>query len=485
MGGCSVLNSMIHTRCNRRDYDEWERAGNVGWNYEQVLPYFMKSEDMTIPEYADDSKYHATGGYMTISTNTYRTPLATAFLNAGKEMGYEIKDHDAERQIGFSYIQTTVRNGTRLSSSKAFLHPIRNRRNLHVKKYAYVTKVLIDPITKRAYGVEYVRDNEKYVVKARREVILSAGATNSPQILMLSGIGPKDDLTKLGILPVVRDSMVGHNLQDHQAVGGIIFTVNESVALKFDRVINMRNLIDYGDYHRGPIAIPNAESIAFVETRSDDGTMTDKKDFPDMELLFVGGSYASNPFNKRAFGISQNLWKTVYEPLVRKDMWTVFPMIMRPKSRGRITLRSANPFDKPLIYPRYFSVDEDLDTIVRGIKFALELSKTPAFQKYDSKFHDIPIPGCKRYGFMTDRYWKCQAMHVTNTIYHLCGTCKMGPSNDSAAVVDPTLKVYGVKGLRVADASIMPSIPTGHINSPVMMIAEKASDMIKNDWLEK
>ncbi|XP_065201436.1 glucose dehydrogenase [FAD, quinone]-like [Planococcus citri] len=478
MGGCSVLNSMIQTRCNKRDYDLWESQGNPGWSYEKVLPYFKKSEDMTIPEYAKDRKHHATGGPLTISTNAYRTPLARAFLEAGAEIGYKVHDHDGDEQIGFSYIQTTVRNGSRLSASKAFLHPIRNRRNLHVKKYAQVTKVIIDPTTKQARAIEFVRNNKRYVVRARKEIILSAGATNTPQILMLSGIGPKEHLREFDI-PLIQNLRVGFNLQDHQAVGGVIFTVNQSVALKFNRVLNLQNVINFADYHSGPLAIPNVEAIAFLETR----LHPEEKDYPDMELLFVGGSYVSNPFNKMAFGLSEELWQAVYEPLQDKDMWTVFPMIMRPKSRGRIKLRSADPFDKPVIHPNYFSAEEDLDTMVRGIKAAVALSKTKAMQKFASEFHKIPIPGCRHHVFMSDDYWRCQAMHVTNTIYHLSGTCKMGPKSDPEAVVDATLKVYGIKGLRVADASIMPTIPTGHINAPTGMIGEKVSDMIKQQWL--
>lgn len=279
---------------------------------------------------------------------------------------------------------------------------------------------------------------------------------------------------------MIQDLKVGYNLQDHQATGGIIFVVNQSVALKFERVLNLRTLITFGDYHQGPLAIPNAEAIAFLETRPN---VSAAEDYPDMELLFVGGSYSSSPFNKAAFGISDELWNTVYEPLIDKDTWTVFPMIMRPKSRGRIWLRSKNPFDKPVIHPYYFTVDEDLDTMVRGIKAALAVSRTKAMQRYGSRFHDIPVPGCKHYRFMSDDYWKCQAMHVTNTIYHLSGTCKMGPKSDPDAVVDPTLKVHGIHGLRVADASIMPVIPTGHINAPTSMIGEKISDIIKSEYL--
>lgn len=479
MGGCSVLNSMIQTRCNKKDYDLWAKLGNPGWSYEEVLPYFKKSEDMRIAEYAADTKYHSTGGYLTISSNTYRTPLARAFLEAGQELGYAINDHDAAQQMGFSYIQTTVRNGSRLSASKAFLHPIRHRRNLHVKKFAQVTKVLVDPKTKRAWAVEFARNDKRYVVRARKEVVLSAGATNTPQILMLSGIGPKSHLQQLGI-PVVQNLRVGYNLQDHQAVGGVIFTVNESVALKFERVLNLETMITFADYHRGPLAIPNAEAIAFLETRAN---ASRRDDYADVELLFVGGSYISNPFNKAAFGLSDQLWNTVYEPLKDADTWTVFPMIMRPRSRGRLWLRSADPFDKPIIRPNYFAVAEDLETMVRGIKAAIAVANTRAMRQFGSEFHRIPIPGCSHHVFMSDDYWRCQAMHVTNTIYHLCGTCKMGPASDPTAVVNARLQVHGVRGLRVADASIMPFVPTGHINAPTVMIGEKVSDMIKEDHL--
>lgn len=480
MGGCSVLNSMIQTRGNKRDYDHWASLGNPGWSYEDVLPYFKKSEDMRIPEYAKDIKHHSTGGYLTISQNTYRTPLARAFLEAGHEMGYKIKDHDGDVQTGFSYIQTTVRNGSRLSASKAFLHPIRNRRNLHVAKLSRVLKLHIDPKTKRTRGVEFIRNDKHYVVKARKEIILSAGAVNSPQILMLSGIGPRAHLQELGI-PVLQDLRVGYNLQDHQATGGVIFTVNQSVALTFERVLTVDTLSSFLNYHQGPLAIPNAEAIAFIETRPPDVKVMD--DFPDMELLFVGGSYISNPINKEAFGISDEVWERMYEPIQDRHTWTIFPMLMRPKSRGRIWLRSSNPFEKPIIRPNYFAADEDLDTMVRGIKASIQIGRTKAMQKFNSQFHSIPIPGCTRHKFMSDEYWKCQAMHLTNTIYHLSGTCKMGPRNDSEAVVDARLKVHGVEGLRVADASIMPLIPTGHVNAPVSMIGEKVSDMIKEDYL--
>lgn len=472
-----MLNSMIQTRCNKKDYDLWAKLGNPGWSYEEVLPYFKKSEDMRIREYAADTAHHSTGGYLTISSNAYRTPLARAFLEAGQELGYRVSDHDGAHQIGFSYIQTTVRNGSRLSASKAFLHPIRRRRNLHVKKFSQVTKVLIDPKTMRAWGVEFARNDRRYVVRARKEIVLSAGAINTPQILMLSGVGPMTHLQRLGI-PVLRDLRVGYNLQDHQAVGGVVFTVNESVALKFERVLNVETVIAFADHRRGPLAIPNAEAIAFLETRAN---VPPHLDYPDVELLFVGGSYASNPFNKAAFGISDRLWSAVYQPLADADTWTVFPMIMRPKSRGRVWLRSADPFDKPVIRPNYFAVEDDLRTMVRGIKAAIAVANTEAMRQFGSRFHRIPIPGCSRHAFMSDDYWRCQAMHVTNTIYHLCGTCKMGPAGDPTAVVDARLRVHGLRGLRVADASIMPLIPTGHINAPTVMIGEKVSDMIKED----
>lgn len=416
---------------------------------------------------------------MILQHPNWRTPLSDAFLKAGVETGGKIVDYNAEKQIGYSIIQFTMKNGTRMSASRAFLHPIKRRKNFQIVKKAMVTRILINPWTKRAVGVEFYKNGRKHKVLASREVILSAGAINSPQILMLSGIGPKKHLTEKNITTVV-DLPVGYNLQDHWALGGLTFVINTTDSIRSERVATLDNIIDYFSDRSGPLTAPSGtEALAFIDTknpRSDDG-------YPDLELLFVGGSLVSQPAYKRAFAIDDYVYEKVYGPIHDKDTWMVFPMLLLPKSRGRIILKNKNPHQKPLIHANYFSDGgHDQRVILHGIRKVIQLSKTKAFQKYGSKLHNIPLPNCAHHGFNSDPYWFCAMKTITNTIYHHCCTNKMGPKDDPTAVVDPRLRVLGVTGLRVVDASVMPHVPAAHTNAPTMMIAEKAADMIKEDW---
>jgi choline dehydrogenase len=479
MGGSSTINYMVSTRGNRRNYDHWEEMGNPGWAYKDVLPYFLKLENITIPELACNRKYHSTNGEQPISAPTHRTPLADAFVKGGEELGYKIKDYNGETQTGFSYLQATIRDGTRWSASRSFLHPIRNRKNLHVSKMSLVTKILIDPNTKIAFGVQFVRNKMKYEVHARKEVILSAGAVNSPQLLMLSGIGPRKHLTDMKI-PVIRDLKVGYNLMDHPALASTLFIVNQSVSYLTEAVVRNRSaLVDYLSNRRGPLSVPAAsEGIAFIDTRdpkNPDGN-------PNIELFFIAAGIPSDITYHKFLGYTDELYNAVYKQLEGGHCWTAVAIVLQPKSRGRIMLESADPHQSPLIYHDFYHDPEDLETQLLAIKEVLKLSKTQAFQKFGSKLHDTPIPGCKHLLFGSDDYWRCASKHTASTIWHLSGTCKMGPYWDPGAVVDSRLRVYGVKGLRVIDASIMPMVPAAHTNIPSMMIGEKGSDLVKQDW---
>lgn len=452
---------------------------STGWDYKSVLKYFKKTENMQIPKLAKNKIYHSTKGEMTLQYPNWRTLLSEAFLKAGVETGGKIVDYNGEKQIGYSIIQFTTKNGTRMSASKAFLHPIKHRNNFHVIKQAMVTKILIDPWKKRAYGVEFIKDDKKYTIKAKKEVILSAGAINSPHLLMISGIGPKNHLTEKNISTIV-DLPVGYNLQDHWALGGLTFVINTTDSIRSERVATFDNIIEYFSHHTGPLSAPSGtEALAFIDTKnpnSDDG-------YPDLELLFVGGSLVSQQAYKHAFSIDDKIFEQVYGPIKHKDTWMVFPMLLLPKSKGRIMLRDRNPFRKPLIHANYFTDDgHDQKVILHGIRKVIELSKTQAFQKYGSQLHDIPLPPCAHHKFNTDQYWICAMKTLTNTIYHHCCTSKMGPKEDPGAIVDSRLKVHGLFGLRVVDASVMPHVPAAHTNAPTMMIAEKAADMIKEDW---
>lgn len=285
MGGSSVLNYMLYVRGNKKDYDQWEQAGNVGWNAEEVLYYFKKSEDNRNP-YLSRTEYHSVNGYLTVQESPWRTPLAAAFIQAGAEMGYTNRDVNGEMQTGFMIPQGTLRKGARCSTSKAFLRPCRLRKNLHIAMNAHVTRVMIDPNTKTARGVEFLRNGQRHTVKCLKETILSAGAINSPQLLMLSGIGPSKHLNELGI-PVVQDLKVGENLQDHMGLGGLTFLVDQPVSIQQSRVQNVQTVLNYAAMGDGPLTVMGGvEGLAFINTKYANQT----EDFPDIEFHFVSGS---------------------------------------------------------------------------------------------------------------------------------------------------------------------------------------------------
>ncbi|GFG37712.1 hypothetical protein Cfor_11788 [Coptotermes formosanus] len=478
MGGTSTINFMASTRGNRRNYDHWRDLGNPGWGYDDVLPYFLKSEKITIPELANDTKYHSTSGELTVSYAPYRTQLADAFVQGGSELGYNIIDYNGATQIGFSYLQSTTKPGTRMSASTAFLHPIRNRKNFHVKKRSLVTKILIDPITKIAFGVEFVRDIKKYVVRARKEVILSAGAINSPQLLMLSGIGPTEHLKELNI-PLIKDLKVGYNFMEHPALPTVTFLVDANSFITLEVLTNVSGLEDYLLYHRGPFSVPGtAEGIAYINTTEPNNPDID----PNIEIFFMSASISSDPLFNTFLGYTEELYNAVYKPIENVHCYTPLAIVLQPKSRGRITLKSADPHEKPLIHHNFYENPEDLETHLQAIKFALNLGKTQAFQNLGAKLHNIPIPACSNLMFSSDDYWRCAAKQTSIGLWHHSGTCKMGNSSDPDAVVDPRLKVYGVKGLRVIDSSIMPMVPAAHTNVPSIMVGEKGADLVKEDW---
>ncbi|KAF3426368.1 hypothetical protein E2986_13520 [Frieseomelitta varia] len=481
LGGSSVLNTMLYIRGNRRDFDQWESFGNPGWGYEDVLPYFKKSQDQRNPYLARNTKYHSTGGYLTIQDSPYNTPLGIAFLQAGEEMGYDIVDVNGQQQTGFALYQYTMRRGTRCSTAKAFVRPIQLRRNFHLSLWSHVTKILIDPVTRRAYGVEFIREGRKHVVHARKEVILSAGAINSPQLLMLSGIGPRQHLQQVGI-PVIHDSPgVGQNLQDHIAVGGLIFLIDYPVSTVMTRLVNLNSALRYAITEDGPLTSNvGLETVGFISTKY----ANQSDDWPDIEFMLTSSSTTSDGGThvKTAHGLTDEFYNEVFESINYRDVFGVFPMLLRPESRGFIKLRSSNPFDYPLMYHNYLTRQQDVDVLREGVKAAIALGETSSLKRFGARFHSRALPNCGHLPLFTDEYWDCAIRQYTMTIYHMSCTAKMGPPSDPMAVVDPELRVYGVSGLRVIDASIMPTITSGNINAPVIMIGEKGADLVKRQW---
>jgi len=402
-------------------------------------------------------------------------------MEAGRETGLKPIDYNTGELLGISRLQVTQRNGARCSASKAFLRPIRNRPNLHVAKEAQATKILIDPDTKRAWGVEFQRHDRRYFVKAKKEVILSAGAIDSPKLLMLSGIGPRDHLESFNITVLKDAPGVGNNLQEHVSMSGLTFLVNDTVSLTEERLARLEPFLRYVNDGKGPLTLAGGvEGLGYIRTKA----AQTPYDYPDMELIFASGSLNSDNGRvvRKGIGVTDEVYDTVFKPINSRDAWTIWPMILKPNSRGWVRLKSKNPLAWPVMYGNYFDDPNDLESVVEGIKFSIELSKTAAFRKFNSTLHDIPIPGCTHLEFSSDDYWRCAVRHLTTTLHHQCGTAKMGPVADPEAVVDPELRVHGIEGLRVVDASIIPRIPAAHTNAVCFMIGEKASDMIKSAY---
>lgn len=399
-------------------------------------------------------------------------------------MGYDIVDVNGEQQTGFAFFQYTMRRGARASTAKAFLRPVRLRRNLHIHLYAQGTKILFDDSGKRAIGVEFYRQGKFYTTYAKREVIIAAGAINSPQLLMLSGIGPADHVSSFGI-PVRADlSGVGQNIQDHIAVGGLLFLIDQPISTVIPRLVNINSALRYAVTEDGPLTTNiGLEAVGFINTKYANST----DDWPDIEFMLTSASTPSDGGTqvRRAHGLKDSFYEDLYEPLNNRDVFGIFPMMLRPKSRGFLRLASKNPLRYPLIYHNYLTHPDDIGVLREGVKTAVAYGETTALKRFGARFYDKPVPNCKHLPLYTDEYWDCLIRQYTMTIYHMSGSCKMGQADDPLAVVDHELKVHGIEGLRVIDASIMPAITNGNINAPVAMIAEKGADMVKAYWSAK
>ena len=476
LGGSSSINGVIYVRGSPADYDGWAEMGADGWTYDDVFPYFLKSEDSQL---GIDGKYHSTGGPLTVSYPSYSTIAAKAFVEAGRDLGYRVGDYNGESPFGFSIGQMTIRNGKRCSTATAFLHPAMERSNLHIGTGVTVRRVIFEG--NKAVGVSYVQepDNIEGSVRAKQEVILSAGAIGSPHILMLSGVGPSAHLQEAGIEAKV-DLPVGKNLYDHVMVPLNFLAQPESEVyedtLHKDVILSFKNLFQYYTMGTGPFSTSSVEALAFLDSGTDEYLK-----YPDLQFHFFGG-LGNNKDDLMRIGFSSDRLKEFSADVVDPGQrgFTIVPTLLQPKSVGELYLNTTHPLDSPIIDPHYLEDPHDVKVLVNGAKIAMELVKASPTLSKNIKFSGTNVNCPYQYG--TDEFWEWIVRFVPLTVYHPIGTCKMGSVDDPSTVVDPRLRVKGVERLRVVDASIMPQIISGNTNAPVIMIAEKAADMIKADW---
>lgn len=471
LGGSSVINFQMHVRGNKRDFDAWARVyGAKGWSYKNVLPYFKKYESYR--DVSADPVYRGSNGEIPVTHAVTRTALVPAFLKAGQELGFNIVDYNAEDQTGFSPTQATIFDGRRFSSAKSFIRPIRKERakNLHIALHSQVKKVLF--CNKKAVGVELVRLGITRTITARREVILSGGTIGSTQLLLLSGVGPRRHLEKLGI-EVVVDLPVGKNLQDHLFVNGVAATTAEDVEIKPQE---RKEVVEYVLHRKGAFTLPAAvEAVAFLNTSYA------PRDYPDIEICLqtISGSSAEGERFFKDLGYRKDIYDGYYKPKRGSYAFQLCPLLNRLKSRGQIKLRSNDYRDPPILQPLYYTHPEDIRVAVQAMQLSLKILKTRAFAKLGTKLWDVAFIPCKHFPMWSPNYLACMARHLSHTGWHQCCTVPMGSGPKS--VLDPRLRVRGVKGLRVVDASVMPHIVTANLNAAVYMIAEKGAAMILKD----
>ncbi|XP_070500005.1 glucose dehydrogenase [FAD, quinone] [Chironomus tepperi] len=462
LGGTSVVNGMMYIRGNPADYNDWEAKGNPGWKWSDVLPYFKKSEDNGHMDEVDPT-YHSKGGLLPVQRFPYTPPVSKAILQAAEEMGYKQTDLNGANNTGFMIAHTNNRNGIRYSMARAFLRPATKRPNLHVLVNTTASKILIDPRTKKATGVEIVQaDGFRKRINIRKEVIVSGGAVNSPQILLLSGVGPRNELDRVGIKVVHELPGVGKNLHNHVAYF-INFFINDTDT----RPLNWATAMEYLLFRDGLMSGTGVSSVTGkIATK-----YAEKPDEPDIQYYF-GGFLADCAISGQVGELNSNLSRSLQ----------IFPAYLHPRSRGYITLNSNDPLDAPKIFANYLDEEQDIKALVEGIRFAIKLSETSALKAYGIQLDKTPVAACKNIPFGTQEYWECAVRHNTGAENHQAGSCKMGPARDPLAVVDHELRVHGISNVRVVDASIMPAVTSGNTNAPVVMIAEKASDHIKRAY---
>ncbi len=454
LGGSSSINGHIYNRGQRLDFDGWAQRGNRGWGYADVLPYFRRTERRMVEAPAEaDETFRGRQGNLPITDLEWRDPLCEAFIEGAVQMGIpRNRDYNGTMQAGVSYVQRVIENGRRMSAARGFLHPAMKRPNLTVRTHAQATEIVIEG--KRATGVRYRkggRNGTPMEVRARKEVILCGGTVNSPQLLQLSGIGPAPLLQSLGIAVKHALPGVGENLRDHYAPRFVARVKNATSINERSHGLKLAGeVLKYAVSRKGILALN--PTLIYVFWKSDE-----RVDNYDLQLTFTPASYKEG----------------VQSTLDDFPGMTIASWQQRPDSVGYVRARSADPFEHPIIQPNYLALESDRRVLLAGMKLARCLLGSPALSKY---YDREEFPGAER---QSDDELLTAAKQRGTTTFHLMGTCRMAPDSDPTAVVDDQLRVRGIEGLRVVDASIMPTMPSANLNASALMIAEKASDMLR------
>lgn len=469
LGGTSVVNWMHYVRGHPADFNHWASLGNDGWSYKDILPYFNKAETTLIEELTYSS-FHGHNGPVYIN-RADESDLCTLMMNsAKKQLGLvDVIDGDGHETDGFTWLQYFFNKDKDYGVAGSYLLRSMNRINLHVLINAHVTRILFTEIHNNitSYGIEYGYSNQVYQVNVSREIILSAGTINSPQILMLSGVGPEAHLQHLNIPVVLNSQAVGKNLKDHVAVK-LGFSLNFTDSKNSNIFSSVSNLFQFFSSDFRQSSDKPSSLVGFFSTG-----LTDHKG-PDIQLYITPGYNGQNS-NFNSEGVIN-----FHEAPVNRSTLTLIACLLHSKSSGKIRLKSNNPLSHPLIDHNYMYKPDDAKALILGLKRLLNIMSTESVKKYDPKLLEGNMTLCSKYKFLSDEYLSCLVIGRVDSFYHPTGTCRMG-SNTLDSVVDSNLKVHGILGLRIVDASIFPEQTSGNINAPVIMVAEKAADLIKKE----
>ncbi|CAG9791391.1 unnamed protein product [Diatraea saccharalis] len=461
MGGSSSFNAMLYVRGHPRDYQQWEDMGNVGWGYDDLLPFFKMIEER-----------------LNMSSYVYNdNPWYTLLEESYNEFGIKFdKSDNNEGVIGTRITKLLTQKGKRLNTGK---HYLRQTKNLYVMKNCLVERVIVDHKSKIATAV-VVRHKSDIImeIKANKEVILSAGSIATPQILMLSGIGPKRHLNDIGI-ECLLDLPVGKNLQDH-VIFPLFYKTRQGTQISYEKIL--LSLLQYMLTKTGPLShIGLTDFMAFIDTKN-------ASQYPDIQyhhLSFTKNDKIAMRSYLETYQFRDEIIEIIQQLNQDGDLLGIYPTLLHPKSRGEIWLSGPNITSRPIIITNYFDDPDDMKTLLRAIDFARKLEKSERFQSLKFELTPLRLWGCTELPLFTEEYWECYIRHIATTVYHPVGTAKMGTEEDRTAVVGNNLLVHGMQNLRVVDASIMPIIPGGNTMAPTLVIAEKAFDIIKKKYALK